>query len=940
MRYRSRSDSAQLSSDVATFVDLLGQPEYLQLLRKLGAGLNYKGYVTVIDDLRYSLELQLLNLELLRIRNGGVLSGMPNDLHEAVDFAIGVGQTIPHLSAGARKELRGRLIGGLKTNGLRPLQHEFRIASAVSRLGYDVGFADLEGKSGGFDFLAEGNGGAFEVEGKCVPAFLGQAIQPEDAEKLFLALVQKFSGWAEDTSIPILSATLGERLNVKQSAISKLVEACNSAARTRATAVVDDYATVKFLGAVPEASLDRLSEIVEIDRASTWTNVFLSLKKPRLVLRLSSSRPSKFLPNILDTISDAAKRQLSGKRPGIIWVHVDYLDPQSFASLVDVANGPGLFDLLAIAVLDSPKRHHICQLVISGGPHLVRQDGYSRSQSRIVVYNAPNCSFGTRGLFPGGRNLKPSAGLTGEKAKSLLVGMKFNFSLPSGPKDVIAATTAAFFQRLSNSAEPTERLFVASALFRRALGLSEQGRSARALAVYDKLLDEFLEEADPRFHQVIAGAFYNRGNMLGELGKPEDALAAYETLVRRFGTSDVCAIRENVARALYNSAKILERDVGRLKDAIRAYDEVVQRFRESTFGQLPTIVAQALVNKGVLLGSSEAAVRVYDDVIEGFGASSEDCIRKQVEKALINKGRVLMAEGRAEAALDAFDAVLGFARAAEPTSKSLALFWKIEVLSSLEQQGEIPKLCDELAASIGPATELHLKEAGANALLRKASILKNECDRIGELATYDTLLSKFGTDTDRTLVMLSIVSQEHRVEALISLGQLAEALVGCDDIVARCGETGRDEYSEHIAWALSTKAFVLAQEERLEDAARVCSQIVNRFWASSTRSLLDSASRALVERASHYLELGRLEEAISDCDTFVATSKSATEPASPETMARSLLIKGSALFEIERTGDAARVLSKILGDYGGVTEPPIGQWVACARDLLREIRGE
>src|SRR6202035_874131 len=176
----------------------------------------------------------------------------------------------------------------------------------VSRLGYDVTFTDLESGKGGFDFLAERDGKAFEVEGKCVPAFLGQAIQPQEAEKLFSALAQKFSGWTDDNSIPILSIILRKRLNVSQSAISNLGEACNSAARTRTTTVLEDYASVKFLGAVPERLSDRLSEIAQIDRASTWANVFLSLTKPRMAVRLLSSRPSKFVPNILATVSDAA----------------------------------------------------------------------------------------------------------------------------------------------------------------------------------------------------------------------------------------------------------------------------------------------------------------------------------------------------------------------------------------------------------------------------------------------------------------------------------------------------------------------------------------------------------------------------------------------------------------------------------------------------------
>ena len=58
---------------------------------------------------------------------------------------MGLGEAIPHLSPAASKKLRGQIIGGLKTNGLRPLQHEMRIAVAVSNLDCNVRFADLEG---------------------------------------------------------------------------------------------------------------------------------------------------------------------------------------------------------------------------------------------------------------------------------------------------------------------------------------------------------------------------------------------------------------------------------------------------------------------------------------------------------------------------------------------------------------------------------------------------------------------------------------------------------------------------------------------------------------------------------------------------------------------------------------------------------------------------
>src|SRR5271169_2082762 len=115
MRYRSTNTPDDFSRDVAAFINLIGEADFRRLLVNLGQGLNYKGYVTEIDDLRFSLELQLLNLELLRQEVKGQFLGAPEHIHEAADFVTGLGQSIPHLSAEAQLKLRGQIIGGLKT---------------------------------------------------------------------------------------------------------------------------------------------------------------------------------------------------------------------------------------------------------------------------------------------------------------------------------------------------------------------------------------------------------------------------------------------------------------------------------------------------------------------------------------------------------------------------------------------------------------------------------------------------------------------------------------------------------------------------------------------------------------------------------------------------------------------------------------------------------
>jgi hypothetical protein len=56
MRYRSLNTPEHFCKDLAAYADLVGE-DYLPALERLGDGLNHKGYVTEIDDLRYSLEL-------------------------------------------------------------------------------------------------------------------------------------------------------------------------------------------------------------------------------------------------------------------------------------------------------------------------------------------------------------------------------------------------------------------------------------------------------------------------------------------------------------------------------------------------------------------------------------------------------------------------------------------------------------------------------------------------------------------------------------------------------------------------------------------------------------------------------------------------------------------------------------------------------------------
>jgi phenylpyruvate tautomerase PptA (4-oxalocrotonate tautomerase family) len=398
MRYRTFTLPEDFSRDVATSIDFIGESEYRGLLDDIGRGLNLKGYVTRLDDLRFSLELQLFNLELLRQKHSGKFPAVPLVIHEAVDFIIGLGQTIPHLSLSAQKKLRGQVVGGLKTNGLRPIQHELRVATAVSKLGFEVTFADLEG-NGGYDLLAERAEESFEVEAKAAEVFSGRPILPQKAQMFFDEVRRRFDGWSDKDSIPILDIVLKSNLTTRRPEVLALVEACNAVASTKTEQSVGSNATVRFAGTIARVPLKQLqTAALHYDE---FFNVYVAQK---VLIRLRSERKDKFEKKIIDTISEACKKQFSGKRPAVIWVHIDYVNPESFKALSSAKQGmSSRLDFIANNVFRSSERGHIVQLVFSGGADLKVEGGLGRSGFSSTVYNAPSSRFGKAILIPGGK---------------------------------------------------------------------------------------------------------------------------------------------------------------------------------------------------------------------------------------------------------------------------------------------------------------------------------------------------------------------------------------------------------------------------------------------------------------------------------------------------------------------------------------------------------
>ncbi len=207
--------------------------------------------------------------------------------------------------------------------------------------------------------------------------------------------------------IPILTIIIDGRLPADRVYQLRLIAACNEAVAKQGEVRVEPGTTVQFVGTIPDGPAKPILERASRDAFLHGIAVYFLLN-PKGIVRLQSIRPSRFARNIVTDISNAARHQLSGTRPGIVWTHIDYIDKTMFDSLAYSARRPSLFDQIANAVFNSAKRRHVMQLIFSGAPYLSKDDTYGRSAFESVIYNAPESKFGEPMLFGGGKTQRRS----------------------------------------------------------------------------------------------------------------------------------------------------------------------------------------------------------------------------------------------------------------------------------------------------------------------------------------------------------------------------------------------------------------------------------------------------------------------------------------------------------------------------------------------------
>jgi hypothetical protein len=268
-----------------------------------------------------------------------------------------------------------RVHGAFKNpDDMRALRLELTCAAHLTRKGYKISWPEIDGDgTATFDLLVENMGlSGLEMECKAVSDNKGRKIHQREAIE-FQSLLQPWlealcQGGAQ-VGISIV-LTLSKRLPKSPLARQRLVDEVIVSVFAGAEHSVLQNGThvrVRFFdrSLLTDVDLENRSEVRKlIDSISGTSNresMLGLLQGGAFVSTVQSSEGDEFKDAVLDTVKNAAKRQLTKSRAGFVLISVDGLEPEQLRSIGedDRLGRPSKLHQIAQEFLRSANRTHV-----------------------------------------------------------------------------------------------------------------------------------------------------------------------------------------------------------------------------------------------------------------------------------------------------------------------------------------------------------------------------------------------------------------------------------------------------------------------------------------------------------------------------------------------------------------------------------------------------
>ena len=189
-----------------------------------------------------------------------------------------------------------------------------------------------------------------------------------------------------------------------------------------------------------------------------------------------------------------------------------------------------------------------------------------------------------------------------------------------GRLDEMVSTCQSFTDLCDSSDIVAPDWLLATILLKKGTGLAALGRSWKAVAVFDEVIERFKGNESNDFDDIVVRAQMHKGGLLVKQGHAGAACSEYDDVVKCYWASEERVVCEAVDSAVLAKVTVLG-EQGRWSDALDYLDSVVGRFNSRDGRQFTRRFGAVQCGRGMLLDllhRSQDAYEAYDSVIRSF----------------------------------------------------------------------------------------------------------------------------------------------------------------------------------------------------------------------------------------------------------------------------------------------------------------------------------
>jgi hypothetical protein len=296
-------------------------------------------------------------------------------IYPAASFATQILSIMDVSSKEFSERLKRRVHGAFKNpDDMRGLQLELSAATHFARRGLKISWPEMTG-IGTFDLFVEELGPeGLEVECKSISENKGRKIHRREVLDFYCLLWPKLKETMKGLHSGLSAVvTIPERLPKQYSARIELAKQISKQVFLGQSATLSDGSTLKIiefeadqLGFIPNTSnpkeiRDALDKVTQTRNREAM--VIGTKAGGALALTMQSAQDDTLMKAIYDTLSDSAKKQLSGTRSGMFLAELHGIDGQQLISIASQDNDPSQSATLLRKVISkffsAPTRDHV-----------------------------------------------------------------------------------------------------------------------------------------------------------------------------------------------------------------------------------------------------------------------------------------------------------------------------------------------------------------------------------------------------------------------------------------------------------------------------------------------------------------------------------------------------------------------------------------------------